>query len=383
MEVRKTTLIPENVDLNLMAKEEINKQHSELKSYAMLAEEEKLLAAIKTAKIDPMERIERPPVCLSMVTDSGDGIIGTLGNISLIIGKAKSKKTFSVSLFLTALVANGTVFNKFKGELPPNKNRVIFFDTEQSKFHVQRFYKRVCNLLDIHNPINLDAYSLRSFTTEDRLSIIDYVINTTSDLGFVAIDGIRDLVTSINDEFEATKIATYLLKWSEINQIHIMTVLHQNKGDNNARGHVGTELVNKSETVLSVAIDGENKNTSFVEPEFCRDREPDVFAFTIDEDGLPRLVDGWIPPQSSHRGNRKKPDEIDNIDHIGFLNEAFSKINDPKGSELLDMIKTKFDVGDSKAREFRTYYLSEELITRTGKPNSPNSTYCLSTSELS
>lgn len=382
MEVRRKPFIPENADLNQMAKEVSNNQPSDVKTTNNDVVMAKLLESIRMAKIDPFERIERPPVCLSMKTDNGDGIIATLGNISLIIGKAKSKKTFSVSLFLATLVNNGMAFGKFEGELPAEKNRVIFFDTEQSKYHVQKFYKRVCLLLGIQHPKNFDCYCLRSYTTEERLSIIDEVINTTPDLGFVAIDGVRDLVTSINDEFEATKIATYLLRWSEIHQIHIMTVLHQNKGDNNARGHVGTELVNKSETVLSVTVDGESRNTSFVEPEFCRDREPDVFAFTIDENGLPRLVDGWTAPQSSKRENQKKPDEIFDTDHIQFLNEAFSKLPDPKGSELLDMIKTKFDVGNSKANQFRTYYLTEKWIIRKGKANAPNGTYSLNTSQI-
>ena len=45
------------------------------------------------------------------------------------------------------------------------------------------------------------------------------------------------------------------MQWTDDRQIHIHTILHQNKGDENARGHIGTELNNKAETVLLVEKD--------------------------------------------------------------------------------------------------------------------------------
>lgn len=66
------------------------------------------------------------------------------------------------------------------------------------------------------------------------------------------IDGIRDFVYDINSPSEATKIITMLMQWTDERQIHIHAILHQNKGDENTRGHIGTELNNKAETVLLV-----------------------------------------------------------------------------------------------------------------------------------
>ena len=68
-------------------------------------------------------------------------------------------------------------------------------------------------------------------------------------------------------------IASKLLKWTEEKNIHVVTVLHQNKNDGNARGHLGSELVNKAETVLSVTKDSKEKDISIVEAEYCRNKE--------------------------------------------------------------------------------------------------------------
>ncbi len=332
---------------------------------------------LKMAKIDPKEKIERPPVCLSIIDGDHEGIIGTLGNFSLIIGKAKSKKTFSLSLFLSALVANQTVFGKFKGSLPENKTKVVFFDTEQGKYHVSLFQKRVYKLLGSENLVNFEVFFLRKHTPQERLEIIEYKLQTDPDIGFVAIDGIRDLVNSINDEEEATKTASNLLRWTETKNIHIITVLHQNKRDENARGHLGTELVNKAETVLSVSIDPQDKKISVVEPEFCRDREPEIFAFTVNENGLPVLVDGWEKPETKSK-KTLSPTDIQEDYHKEKIKEIFKDLGDEiKGGEMLDRIKTVFEIGDSRAREFRTYYLSEKWIIRNGKETSPKQFYTI------
>ena len=62
---------------------------------------------------------------------------------------------------------------------------------------------------------DLTVYGLRSLKPSERLEIIEHAIYNTDNLGVVVIDGIKDLVTSINDESEATMIASKLLKWTE------------------------------------------------------------------------------------------------------------------------------------------------------------------------
>lgn len=60
------------------------------------------------------------------------------------------------------------------------------------------------------------------------------------------------MVCDINSPGESTRIISKLMQWTDEKQIHLHTILHQNKGDENARGHIGTELNNKAESVLLV-----------------------------------------------------------------------------------------------------------------------------------
>lgn len=250
------------------------------------------LVQLEKHRIRPSDIIPPPEIAIKMLIDeSADNyaIMGTLGNFSTYIGKAKAKKTFFVSIAVASAISFEPIFRTYLGCLPPHQCNVLYFDTEQSKWHVQKVVKRICYLSEIADPENLIVYGLRSEETKTRLAFIEKKIYETENLGFVVIDGVRDLVYDINDPAEASEIAGKLLKWSEELNIHIVTVLHQNKGDGNARGHLGTELMNKSETVLAVEKK-DNSDVSVVTPQFCRNREPDLFAFEVDENGIPFKV---------------------------------------------------------------------------------------------
>lgn len=230
---------------------------------------------------------------LQVVDGQRISTIASRSDISTVIGKAKSKKTFLVTL-LVAAVLRGEISN-IRGSIATSKRRVLYFDTEMSNYHVHQVSRRLAKLVNddwVKHPESIKIYALRALSPAERIKVIEYEINRSEDVAIVIIDGIRDLVTSINDEEQATEIATHLLKWSKLKDLHIMTVLHQNKGDTNARGHLGTELVNKSETVLSVA---KIKDTelSEVKAEFCRNLDFKPFAFGVDSEGLPYIEEDY------------------------------------------------------------------------------------------
>ena len=119
------------------------------------------------------------------------------------------------------------------------------------------------------------------------------------DVGLLIIDGIRDLMYDINSPSESTDLINLLMRWSSGYNLHIHTVLHLNKGDDNTRGHIGTELNNKAETVLQITKSTQDGNISEVKAMHIRDREFDPFAFRINDSALPEAVDGYVFKQPS------------------------------------------------------------------------------------
>jgi len=198
--------------------------------------EENWKEILETMRISFNMDYEEPPVCIEINQDGIKCTFGTLGNFSVFIGKAKSRKTFLIALFISAfLTSNSLIENIIVAKLLKNKNRIIFFDTEQSQYDVSRVVNRILTLSENKDPQNFEVFSLRALPPKERLFIIEQKIYNTEGLCIVVIDGIRDLISDINSPEEATMITSKLLKWTEDKNIHIMTVLHQNKGDNNAR----------------------------------------------------------------------------------------------------------------------------------------------------
>jgi len=335
------------------------------------------------AKLDLTKKLKPPTPALTV----GGEIFGSLGNFSMVIGKAKSRKTFLMALIMAACVGFKHKTKMFgdehliQGVLPPDKRRVVFVDTEQGAYHVGLVGNRVKKLSDNSVLGNFDVYATRKFNTEERLQIIEEVIQDCADLGLLVIDGVRDIITSINDEEQATFIANNLLKWTEVHQIHIITVLHQNKGDFNARGHIGTELINKAETTVSVTPQ-KDEEISKVEVEHCRNKAFEPFAFRIDDKGLPALVDGWAPASKQPKG-KLSPVDVSNSIHTRILSYIESKLGSkPKHSDVLPAIKLAVtaefqDIGNTLARDYFAYYMGENAIQKHGKDRSPNTYYSI------
>ena len=190
----------------------------------------------RDARLLVTDVFEAPPVILRV----GDSIVGTLGNFSASTGKAKSKKTFNVCAIVAAAMTGSTVLN-YSASLPPEKRGILYVDTEQSKFHCKRMLSRTLRLAGLSaevHPACLEFLCLRGFATKDRLKKIEEAIYDIDGLGLVVIDGIRDLAHDINSPGESTDLITKLMQWTDERKIHIHTVLHLNKGDDNTRGHL-------------------------------------------------------------------------------------------------------------------------------------------------
>lgn len=311
------------------------------------------------------------------IIKANDSVIGTLGNFSASIGKAKSKKTFNVSAIVAAALMNGTVL-RYTATLPENKRRVLYVDTEQSPYHCQKVIKRIlrmCGLPADRDHAYLEFLALRKYSPEERIEITRQAIYNLSDVGLVIIDGIRDFVYDINSPSESTKIITLLMQWTDERQIHIHAILHQNKGDENARGHIGTELNNKAETVLAVEKDSRDSDISSVKAIHIRAMDFEPFAFRINSDALPELMEGYtVCNRDGGKSKRQKFNPYTDITerhHRIALETAFSKQSSYGYNELTDALKEAYGlvnirISNNKASDLISMLKCKRMLVQDG-----------------
>ena len=306
--------------------------------------DEELESYLSKGEIKATDKIIVPQKILFV----GDCTIATFGNFSASTGKAKSKKTFNISAMVAAAITNSTVLN-YRACLPEGKRNILYFDTEQSKFHchtvLERIYKLSGLSLQEDDP-RLMFWGLREYTPKLRIAVIDYALRKYDEVGLVIIDGLRDLMYDINNGKEATDVMTVLMAWTSVYELHIHTVLHLNKNDNNPRGHIGTELENKAETVLIISKNTMNNSVSEVKPMHMRDKEFTTFAFHIDDNKLPVL-------DSSMSVTVVKPREkslvsLDNEVHQEILGKVFEENTPTKYNELVDVVAQAYEAAGYK-----------------------------------
>ncbi|ATV55851.1 mobilization protein [Prevotella intermedia] len=312
-----------------------------------------------------------PPVVLQ----AGEAIIGTLGNFSVSTGKAKAKKTFNVSAIVAAALVNGQVL-EYQASFPESKRTILYFDTEQSSYHCQLVMQRILRLAKLpidKEPQNLKFSHLRAIADpNERREIIRYAIYNTPNVGLVVIDGIRDLMLDINNSTEATKLVGDLMQWTSEQNIHIQTVLHLNKGDDNARGHIGTELNNKAETVLQITRDNTMPERSIVAPSIIRSKPFEKFAFRLKE-----VEDDICIPQIdlSYSDNERKQhrfsyQELSTNEHRKALEQVFSTNEILPYSTLIVALKEAYaevvgqSYGQTKLKELLQFLLNKGIVVK-------------------
>ena len=110
--------------------------------------------------------------------------------------------------------------------------RVLWIDTEQSQQSTQDIIvNRIIPLIE-SSPADLDsslfAYNLRGLGYEKRREVVETAVRIVKP-DLVIIDGIKDLITDINDAVQATQIMEHLMSLAQRGNCCIVNVLHQNK----------------------------------------------------------------------------------------------------------------------------------------------------------
>lgn len=286
---------------------EKSQSRNEQKPEITIDEIEKILLS---SRINTSIKVEKPPVILSKreFIDQRPVLkrMFTLGNFSCIIGKAKTKKTYLIS-FLTAILLKNEYDSNFHSEIPKEKKLILYFDTEQGEYDSYNVIKRIEDMAQRNE--NFKGFMLRPFTPLQRCEIIEHAFKLWGDsCCLCVIDGVADLANAINDEVEASRVTTMFLRLTKTHNCHITTVIHQNKNDNFATGHLGSSIMKKAELLISVSKNSEQKYISDINCDLSRGIDFEQFSIKINENGFPEYLEGEQSKNYINHYEKNEPD---------------------------------------------------------------------------
>jgi hypothetical protein len=276
------------------------------------------ISEIRPYLLDPREDYPEPYYMLEF-----NGVpFSTIGGIQAMSGQKKNGKSFVFTMLIAAILRGDPNRTRVPTYLPglcvPERTieylghepRVLYVDTEMEKLNSAKVLRRVHWLCgwDMKQPNDrFNILWLKTMPKDDkvpafkqRFELIKKAIDALEpDILF--IDGLRDLLQSINDEETATSILDYLSSTAEERHMCIWNALHQNPKANSdgedakMRGWTGTELGNKvSDTLVSIKEKRAAGVTFTVKQVDARGKDLDDWKFEITDDagnlGIPKII---------------------------------------------------------------------------------------------
>lgn len=212
-----------------------------------------------------------------------------LGMSLCMAGIEKSRKT-SV---LTSVIASALADTEVCGfHYKARQGSIVWLDTEQGPYYYQQTQRRVFIQAGLkETPQDYHAYSLSELTHRQRCKFFVQVVEMHKP-EIVVIDGIRDLLNDINKNDEVAELMQLLKKLQRHCGFAFFTVLHFNKNSSTLRGTIGTEIQNKFDCVLQVALDDtDNRRGKILHKTARGPRMPDRVDFEAGPLNIPYLVD--------------------------------------------------------------------------------------------
>lgn len=213
-------------------------------------------AMLRSCEID----FENPPITPKPLITIAGVTIGSPGNLLGITGgEGSGKSNFLGGMLAGALAKPAQVVDSLGTKVLPNYSgkSVLYFDTEQSEDQLYRNLSIVLQRCELNSPPEwFKAYCLTNLSRRERLQVIlqsvDKFHHQFGGVHLVVIDGIGDLIGSLNDERESISLIEELHRMAGIYQTCILCVLHLVPSGVKLRGHLGSELQRKSAGILCI-----------------------------------------------------------------------------------------------------------------------------------
>ncbi len=229
---------------------------------------------------------------------------------------------------------------------------VVYVDTErnlsdQFPYALQSMQIRAGYTKEEH-PNNFEYISLVQIERSRRFPVLNeylnYIRSKTKNHLFIVLDVSTDCIA----DFNKTDISMQLIDLMNmsINKYHVtfLCVIHENPRSEKARGHFGTELMNKASTVMQVGFeDPTQEDTDIIRVKYLKCRStakhsPFYIKYSKDEKGLVLAEASEVSQVKNNRKHKAKAEEV-----IEFLEMYLGDGTEMSRTGLLDKLCVDFD----------------------------------------
>jgi len=289
------------------------------------------------------------------VLKQGENAVIFPHTINVIQGQAGVHKSRLAESICSAFLKLNGCQNELLGFKRNNYNAthtVVYVDTERNlseqlpyalqSIQMKAGYKKT------DHPTNFEYISLLQISRKERFSALNEYLNhikkSTDNPLFIVLDVSTDCIEDFNKTDKSMELIDLMNMAINEHNVIFLCLIHENPKSDKARGHFGTELMNKASTVMQVGFekDSNQNDTDIIRVKYLKCRStarhtPFYIKYCIDAKGLV-LAD---PSEVSDVVNNRKH-KASNEDMVEFIEMYLGDGTALKRTELLDKLCKDF-----------------------------------------
>lgn len=294
--------------------------------------------------------------------------------INLIQGQAGAHKSRLAEIICSALLKAPDCNNDLLGfnKVGESAYKVIYVDTErnlseQLPYSLQKI-QSMAGFRKEDDPSTFDFISLVATSRKDRFSVLVEYLKLTRHKSpneplFVVLDVSTDCIEDFNRPDKSLELIDEMNMAINESDIIFLCIIHENPGTSKARGHFGTELLNKATVAMQVSFEknGSNENTDVVKVKYlkCRTTAKHPPFYVKYDDDIESLVTVDQIKVDNIIKNRKT--KVKHDDLLEFLQLKLGDGNKLSRRDLLDLVKKEFKCEDRTSEERLKDIIDDEM----------------------
>lgn len=278
--------------------------------------------------------------------------------INVIQGQAGANKSRFAEYFCSALLRLPNCNDELLGLVRTGsvQYNVVYVDTErnlseQLPYSLQKIQMRA-GFQKHEHPENFKYITLLPIPRRERFAALEeyltYIRSHTDSPLFIVLDVSTDCIEDFNKTDKSMELIDLMNIAINEHNVIFLCLIHENPKSDKARGHFGTELMNKASTVLQVSYekDSANNDTDLIRVKYlkCRStaRHPPFYFKYCD------IIKGLVLASNSEvnsvLNNKRYKATCENM--IGQIEECLRNGSTISRENLLEKLTTTFSISE-------------------------------------
>lgn len=304
----------------------------------------------------------KPPIMPTVIKTAGKRVL-TTGNILAIVSRAGTGKSALCEAQIAYLLNPNCDSLGFEIELKAPRNKVLYIDTERTIQDTWNAWARTYRRAGMKEP-EIDKRiifaNFKAVSIPERMAYVNAILQNNPEIGLIFFDGIGDFIRDTNSIQESGAVNDWINTFNPF--ISMVFTLHTNPTDNKPRGHIGSEIMRRAESVFLVRkLEGEIREiTTTFEHGKVRNDGDTISTYYRYSETSGMFISAEHTPEPPVKAITKEKTEK----YLLMATEILSGATERSATYIITEIAKKDAITESAAKGVFYRHFADKLVTK-------------------